>query len=478
MKKFRIFTVLLALIMLLQLSPFASAEGSEEDSISDPSVTKGCKTIDAQAPLYGSNKMLETAQAAMLYEVGSNTVMYSWNPDIRMDPASMVKIVTAMVVLENCDIHEELVVTETALASIPKKQHTCGLLVGEKFPVDFMLYALLVGSANDAAVVLAEHVAGSQEDFVAMMNEYLMRIGCKDTYVVNCHGIYDERQFTTARDVIRMTTAAITSPQKELFMEYFSTTSYLIAATDQSPIRRVETTNYLITIGTDLYYDRRVTGGRTGITHDSKRSLVVTAESNGLVYVGVVLSATPTWATQKNGVQYFGSYEEMAVMLEMGFGSHSVTQVLYDGQVLSQFPVNNGMNHVALGPVQAAEVILPAEAKMDDLTLRFNIPNGTLEAPIKSGEMISTVEVWYGSVCVAWSPVVTLNGSRYMESTRLEQNRYGGGAKVWVILLILAVVGVVGYLGVKVGMQAYMRYQAVNQYNRHRRRRDERRRMN
>ena len=261
-------------------------------------------------------------------------------------------------------------------------------------------------------------------------------------------------------------------------MEYFSTTSYLIAATDQSPIRRVETTNYLITIGTDLYYDRRVTGGRTGITHDSKRSLVVTADSNGLTYVGVVLAATPTWATEKNGVQYFGSYEEMAIMLEMGFGSHSVTQVLYDGQVLSQFPVNNGMNHVALGPVQAAEVILPAEAKMDDLTLRFNIPNGTLEAPIKSGELISSVEVWYGSVCVAWSPVVTLNGSRYTDSSKLQDNRYGGGVKVWVVLLIMAIVAVVGYLGVKVGMRAYRQYQAVNIYNRHRRRRDERRRMN
>ena len=88
------------------------------------------------------------------------------------------------------------------------------------------------------------------------------------------------------------------------------------------------------------------------------------------------------------------------------------------------------------------------------------------------------MEVWYGSVCVAWSPVVTLYSSRYVESSKLEDNRYGGGVKVWVILLILAVVGVVGYVGVKVGMQAYMRYQAVNQYNRHRRRRDERRRMN
>ena len=478
MKKFRYLLLILALVLVVQMCPLSLA-AEEGDSISDPSVTKGCKSLDAQSPLYGSNKMLETSQAAMLFEVNSNTTMYAWNPDIRMDPASLIKIITCMVVLENCeDIKEKIVVTENSVTGLTKKQQTLGLMVDEEFTVDMMLYALMVGSANDAATLLAEHIAGNQENFVAMMNEYAQRIGCKDTYIVNVHGLYDERQYTTARDVIRMTTAAITSEHAEQFMEYFSTTSYLIQKTHLSPIRRVETTNYLITIGTDLYYDRRVTGGRTGITNDSKRSLVVTAESNGLTYVGVVLAASPTWTIEKNGVQYFGSYEEMAEMLELGFGSHSVTQVLYDGQVLSQFPVNNGMNYVALGPIQPAEVILPAEATMDDLTLRFNIPNGTLEAPVSAGEVLSSVEVWYGSVCVAWSPVITLNGSRFNEGNLLQQNRFGAGTKGWVIVLIIAIIAVILYLGYVFGMRAYRQFLAVNQYNRHRKRRDERRRTN
>lgn len=476
MKKYRIVCLLLTLLLVVQLVPFsASASGTATNGAmeEDPSVSKGCKSMDAQMPLYGSDKYLKTSQAAMLYEVGSNTTMYAWNPDLRIDPTSFVKIITCLVVLENCDINEELVVTENALATLTKKQRALKFVEGEKFPVDKMLYAMMVGSSNEASLLLAHHVAGNTENFVAMMNTYAQKIGCKDTYIVNPHGIYDERQYTTARDVVRMVHVGM---QDEQFMEYFSTTHYNIAATEYSDIRKLETTNYLLTIGTELYYDSRVTGGRTGVTEDGKRSLVVTAESNGLTYIAIVVAASPIYGDTGDGVQWFGSYEETAELLALGFESHSVTQVLYQGQILSQFPVNNGRNYVALGPVETAEVILPAEATMDDLTLRFNIPNGTLEAPIDGGVQISAVEVWYGSVCVAWSPVVTLNKSEYVDGALLQENRYGGGSKAWIVVLIVIVVAVVGFFVVILGMRLYRRMQYFRDSMRHRRRRSERRR--
>ena len=471
MKKTRFFCVLLTLILLLQSMCFAVE--AQEETESNPSVTQGCKTIDAASPLYGSDKMLETSQAAMLYEVGSDTTMYAWNPDVRMDPASFVKIITCLVVMENCDINEEIVVTETAMSYLTKKQSTLGLIPGEKFTVDMMLYGLMVGSANDAAVVLAEHVAGSQENFVAMMNEYAQKIGCKDSYFMNAHGLYNDQQYTTARDVVRMVSHAM---QDEQFMNYFGTTAYKIAATEYSDIRRVETTNYLATVGTELYFDSRVTGGRTAINNEGKRSLVVTASSNGLTYIAVVIAASPVFSQNAGDVQWFGSYEEAADLLKLGFESHSVTQVLYQGQILSQFPVNNGRNAVSLGPVNTAEVILPAATSMDDLTLRFNIPNGTLEAPIEVGQQISSVEVWYGTVCVAWSPVVTMNGSEFNDGSLLQPNRYGGGGKAWIIILIVLIVAVVGFFAVVFGMRIVRTMQNARDRMRHRRRRSDRRR--
>jgi D-alanyl-D-alanine carboxypeptidase (penicillin-binding protein 5/6) len=434
---------------------------------------KGCKSIDAQFPLYGSDKKLDTSRAAMLYEVNSDTTMYAWNPDERLSPASLIKMVTCMVVLEHCDIEEKLVVTESAMSTISKSAATIKLIPGEEFTVNQMLNALMVGSANDAAVVLAEHVAGNQESFVAMMNQWVMDHGCTDTNIVNAHGLHDDRQYTTARDMVRITAEAI---KNEQFVEYFGTTAYKIAATEYSDIRRVETTNYLITIGTELYYDSRVTGGRTGITNDGKRSLVATAQSGGLNYIVVVLSATSTYDDKGNGVQWFGSYEEAEQLLDMGFKSHSITQVLYEGQILSQFPVNNGRNEVALGPVRSADVILPADATMDDLTLRFNIPNGTLQAPVDAGMQLSNVEVWYGSVCVAYSPVVTMNGSELNDGPLLQENRYGGNSKVWIILLIILIVAAVIFVLVIFAMRTVRTLQMAQQRMRHRRRRQDRRR--
>lgn len=469
MKKTRFLCLILVVCLLVPM--FGSVSAAEEAM--DPSVEKGCKTVDARVPLYGSDKMLDTSQAAMLYEVTSDTTMYAWNPDVRISPASLIKMVTCMVVLENCDIEEKLVVTESAMSTISKSAATIKLLPGEEFTVNQMLNALMVGSANDAAVVLAEHVAGSQESFVAMMNEWVAQRGCVDTNIVNAHGLHDDRQYTTARDMVRITLEAM---KNEQFMEYFGTTAYKIAATDQSDIRRVETTNYLITIGTELYYDSRVTGGRTGITNDGKRSLVATAKSGGLTYIVVVLAASSTYDDKGKGVQWFGSYEEAEQLLEMGFKSHNIAQVLYEGQILSQFPVNNGRNEVALGPVRSAEVILPVDASMDDLTLRFNIPNGTLQAPVESGKQISDVEVWYGSVCVAYSPVVTMNGAAVNDGPLLQENRYGDNSRIWIILLIILIAGVAVFALVIFGMRTVRSLQMAQQRMRHRRRREDRRR--
>ena len=151
-----------------------------------------------------------------------------------------------MIVLRECELDETVTVTESAMATIKRTAATLKLLPGEVFTVEDLLYGLMVGSAYDAAVVLAEHVAGSQDSFVAMMNELAAELGCTNTYIVNAHGLHDERQYTTARDVARMVDVAM---QDETFMIFFSETVYKLPKTDLSEERRVETTNFLTTIG-------------------------------------------------------------------------------------------------------------------------------------------------------------------------------------------------------------------------------------
>ena len=438
MKKNRLICLLLAVFMLMQMIPLAyAAEETDVNNEEDPAVRRGCRTLDAQAPFYGTEKMLDSAEAAFLFETNSDTVMYAWNPDQRIAPASLIKIITCMIVLRECELDEKVTVTESAMSTIKQSAATIKLVPGEVFTVEQLLYALMVGSANDAAVVLAEHVAGSQDSFVAMMNEMASELGCTNTYIVNSHGLHDERQYTTARDVAKMVDVAM---QDEVFMLFFGETVYKLPATEFSDERRVETTNYLTTIGTDLYYDSRVTGGRTGITNDGKRSLVATAESGGMTYIVVILSASPTVGTTTADIKWFGSYEEAKELLDMGFKDHKIFHVLYEGQILTHFSVTNGKNDVSVGPATAAKALLPSDVKMEDLVIRYGIDNGSLYAPVYAGAKVSALEVWYGSVCVTSAPVVTLNGSEVNYGSGLQPNRYGGSSKGWVVVLIVLII--------------------------------------
>ena len=470
MRKIKSCCIILCICLLLCVFPVCGFAAKTE--MVDTSVVSGCRTFEAQVPLLGQDKVMKTAQAGIVYETNSNTLLYAWNADLKLPPASLSKIMTCMLVLENCDIKEEVVVSESAMATIPKTSATLKLKPGERFTVDLLLYGLMVGSANDAAVVLAEHVAGSQEAFVAMMNQKAAELGCKDTYFANAHGLHEDNQLTTARDVARIVAAASAVEQ---FMVYFGETHYEIPATDQSEERSMETTNYMLTIGTPLYYDARVTGGRTGITSDSLRSIAVTAESGGLNIVAVVLGATPEY--NEDGItKYFGNYEEAKQLLNIGFDSMSICQVLYSGQNLGQFHVTNGTNAVAVGPVNSASVVLPSDVKIEDLVVRYGNMSGTINAPVKAGEVITSAEVWYGSVCVAFSPVVSMNGSRVYQGSHLQENRYGGSSRVWVVILIILLVAALGFGGYLVARKTLLGVKNIKINRLYRRRRSDRRR--
>ena len=470
MKKTRCLCLLLCIVILLQIVPLSAA--AEESAALDTSVNQGCRSFDAKIPLYGSDKMLQTAQAAILYETNSDTMMYAWNPDAVIPPASLVKIMTCMLVLENCEIDEKVTVTQSAMDTVPKTSATLKLLPGEEFTVDHLLYGLMVGSANDAAAVLAEHVAGSQEAFVAMMNQRAAELGCNDTFYMNAHGLHDDAQVTTARDVVRLVAAAM---QSELFMEYFGQPFYTIPATDQSEERGLETTNYLLTVGTPLYYDSRATGGRTGITTDSRRSIVATAESGDLSYIVVVLSSETTY-NDDGIVKRFGSYEEAKELLSLGFDGNSVRRVLYSGQILGQFSVSNGKNAVAVGPVNSVNVTLPSRLKIEDLIVRYSDISGALEAPIEAGQPLSSVELWYGAVCVAYSPVIAVNGSEVNRGSGLQENRYGGGSRTWIVILIIMLIAAFGAGAFILIKRTVHTVQNAKNNIRYRRRRSDRRR--
>ena len=424
MKKNRVICLLLCIFLLIptQAAFATSADttgptiptpsstvigGDYQETSGDASVANGCHSIEAQMPLWGNSKMLEAAGAAMLYEVNSDTMMYAWNPDVTMHPASLVKIMTALVALENGDINSVATVTVNAMAALPPDSDTLKLVVGEQFTLDQLLYAMMTGSANDAAVVIAEHIAGSQMGFAAMMNKKAKDIGCTGTFFVNAHGMHEAAQVTTARDMVKIVLEAI---KNEDFVRYFSALEYTLPATQLNGARHLTSTNFLMSKSvTEEYYDARVTGGRTGVTDARERCLIATAESGGLKYVAIVLGAIPS--INSEGITRFGSYEEVGQLFDLGFKGYRITQILGASDILAQYPVLNGENYVVMGPSRSVSVVLPTNITMKELSIRYQDSFTSLTAPVEKGERLTMVQVWYNNVCIGQSPIITKNSS-------------------------------------------------------------------
>lgn len=427
MKKNRIICLLLCVFLLIQpmtayatatdttdpLGPSLPAPGSSlvggdyQETAGDASIEKGCHSINAQMPLWGNNKMLEAAGAAMLFEINSETMMYAWNPDMTMHPASLVKIMTALIALENGDLNSVATVSANAMAALPEDSDTLKLIVGEQFTLDQLLYAMMTGSANDAAVVIAEHIAGSQMGFAAMMNKKAKELGCTGTFFVNAHGMHEDAQVTTARDMVKIVLEAI---QNEDFLRYFSALEYTLPASEYHKARSLTSTNFLMSKGvTEEYYDARVTGGRTGVTDTRERCLIATAESGGLKYVAVVLGAIPSITSE--GITRFGSYEEVGQLFDLGFKGYRITQILGTDDIIAQYPVLNGENYVVTGPSRSVSVVLPTNITSNELSFRYQDNFTSLTAPVSKGEQLTMVQVWFNNVCIGQSPIITKNGS-------------------------------------------------------------------
>ena len=442
----RIAAMLLAVLMLLCAVPAISASALEAPAVS-------------------------RVGAAYLYNIENKKVLFEQDADKQMYPAASVKVMTAVVAYEALreKMDDTVIITKEMIAGA--KGNHIAIEAGEHMIVRDLFYAMLLKGANDASFVLACLSYGSVDEFVAKMNERAKEIGCVGTNFTNATGFHDEKQISTTRDLVKILREAL---KHENFMTFFSETVFRLPANDLHGARYMETPNYMMTDTiTQEYYDVRVTGGRTGVTEARERCLIVTAQSKGLHYIAIVMCAKATYDDEGKIVR-FGSYEEVKQLINKGFSNHRVTQVLSDEQILTQYPVASGENSVTVGPSETYYTVLPSDILSTDLSYRYQSAPA-LTAPVKAGEYITSVQVWYGNVCVAQSPIVTKNSSDVAvvadQSVYIEQT--GDGLRIF--LRLLAILGVLllfaGLILVTVRLvrQAKLRAQ-------HRRRRRNRRR--
>lgn len=353
----------------------------------DSTVSEGCATLQARYALH--TQTASVAQAAILYEMDSQTLLYAQCPDDKIDPTGLVKIMTALVTLENADVAEAVTVRQSTLNTLPSGARRIGLLDGDVLTVGDLLACMMVASANDAAVVLAEYVSGSQQDFVALMNRRAAELGCSGSCFANVHGLSNDAQYSTVRDMAVITARAL---ELEDFVRIFGTAVYSLPE-NLSCARTLTTTNAMMD-STSKYYDGRITGGKNAKT-SQYASMICTAQTENGRYL-CVMSAV---AERSSG--YALSYQQMSALMDIGLNGYSVQQVLGSAQPYTMYAVSNGENSVVVGADRDVFALLPKS--YDPTLLQFEQTHDaqSLQAPIKAGTEVGKIIVRYDGVVVA-----------------------------------------------------------------------------
>ena len=245
-----------------------------------------------------------TSTAAVIMEDSTNTTLYAKNMDQVLYPGATVKVMTTLLALENTQLSDQVTMTATGVSGVTDGGANISAQIDEIFTVEQCLYAIMLASANDVALQLAEHIGGSVDGFVQMMNSRAAERGCTNTVFTTPTGLPDENQHTTAHDMALIMKAAT---DNESFQTIASTASYTIPATNVSGGDRVLTNNFSMLTNNNAAYYQYCTGGREGYTEASGSTLVCSAQKNGITLIAVVLQGTSgTTATEAASLLNYG----------------------------------------------------------------------------------------------------------------------------------------------------------------------------
>lgn len=252
------------------------------------------------------------SQAAVLMDADTGVVLYEKNMNEQLYPASITKLMTALLAMEALEPEQVLTVSQTAVNAVPRTSSHIGLLAGERLTVDQALYAIGMESANDAANVLAEAVSGSLEAFAEKMNEKARELGALNTHFTNANGLPDSGHVTTAYDMALITAAAL---KQEGLATYFSTVNYTLSATNLSSARSFANKDRLLP-GGQYYYDG-VLLAKTGWTSSAQGTFAAAVRKGQTTLVAITLKS-PLLEDK---------YKDTHKLLDYGFSHYSSVNV-------------------------------------------------------------------------------------------------------------------------------------------------------
>lgn len=322
-------------------------------------------------------------EGAYLIDVQSGQTLFSKNGDQLLAPASTTKIMTGLLAIELGNLDDTVTASETMLDYNIVYGTRIYLEPGEQLSLDDMLYALLLNSANDAAVAIAEHIGGDISSFVKLMNIKAAELGLKNTTFKNPSGLTEEGHLTSAHDLARIAQAAYANPT---FRDYIKTKSHVIPRKKENVPIEMFNENKL------LWQDKSITGMKTGYTSAAQNCLVASASRNGRELIAVILKSP--------GREI---YTDMQALLDYGFSQFE--NILYKGigDSVSHIEVQN--QPVNLLSDQEIWVTKHKDGELRSPRIIIN-PVTKYLSEVAAGQVLTQLEVWEGEDRVKVVPLV------------------------------------------------------------------------
>ncbi len=334
-----------------------------------------------------------SAEGVYLVNVDTNRVIYAKNEEKRLYPASLTKLMTCLLLYENTtDLDAETVtVSASAIDSLLGTGSSMGgLKAGEVVTVREMAYVLMMASANEAANAIAEHVGGTIENFVAMMNTRAAELGMTGTHFMNAHGLHDAEHYTTPRDIYLL----MCEVYKNSFLkEVISTRRHTAPATNKNGERLLVTTNMLIDGSTGYFYKYAV-GGKTGFTDEAGRCLATFAQKDGFTYACVLMNS-PVWGN--NGYMVRHEFGDSENLYQWAFSEFEYKTVVNQNDIVGEVGVELAweIDHVGVRPDRDFSSLLPKAADTSTVALEISYTAQTVDAPVTEGQILGKANILY-----------------------------------------------------------------------------------
>lgn len=344
------------------------------------------------------------AKSAILIDADTGTILYEKNSHIKAYPASVTKLLTALVTVENCSLSETLTVSYDAEHSVTWEDSKLAIYEGEQFTVEDALYALLLHSANDIAYALGEHVGGTIPDFANMMNQRAAELGALNTHFANASGLNDPEHYTTAYDIAMFGRACMNNSTITGIMK---NNSYVIAPTNKyNQQRTVYQRHEMLRKNSSFYYEYAV-GGKTGFTDESQYTLCTFATKDDMNLIAVVLLCEEPNMRYNDTIALFNygfdNFEKLTL------NSADTSSLLGDssGYYNSKIFGNSSLSFSLV----SSSVTVPKGVTSDNITMVVNRDTST-------GNSFANVQFMYDGVLVGTSELIVSSTSNAVSSTK------------------------------------------------------------